>query len=473
MFVLRDYQQCFLDCLLEKKSHTVGVLSTGGGKSVILAKMARHFVELGESVQIWVHRNLLVSQLTQTLSREGFEPGVIQGSTKLRYGPVQIASIQSLARRDPAKIPKPDRVIIDECHHFSATNTYAKLIDTYQPRQIYGLTATPCRSDGQGLGDLFEELVQGPSASELIDLGALCPFVMLGCASALTGIEGKKRAGDYAAEDLFNQLDSNTLNGDLARDYKRHIPGKKVIVFCLNKAHAEEVAAKYNQENISAATLLDHHSDKERTEILNLFERGSTRALVVVSIPTEGFDCPSTDAVQIAYKTISITKWLQSIGRALRPSTGKDMAYILDHSDNHRRLPWPTSNIQWSLTETPIVLEEDSVKIKDPETGLVIESAVSELDITELGTDLQIIGLEEIQALQREQQRNAILCSFDLHAETAAIRNHKPISAYYRTLEQYDHLIDLATLKEIAKRLGYHHKWAARQHQSIEEKLGF
>ena len=440
--------------------------------SVCIAKMARHYVEQGKSFHIWVHRNLLVKQLVKTLEYEGIKPGVIQGQRKISFDLVQIISVQTLARRDPRNMPKPYAVLVDESHRVSADNTYNDLIELYNPTHFMGLTATPCRSDGKGLGDLFDYMVEGPPAKVLIERGSLSPFKMLGCKSGLTDLNVKKRKKEYLVSDILDQLDTGEFNGELVRDYKKHIPDKTVIVFCMNKAHAEDVCAKYNGSGVPALTLLDHHKEKERDEIVYKFEQRMIKALIVVGIPIEGFDVKGCDAVQIAYKTCSIMKWLQSIGRALRTAPGKDMAYILDHSDNHLRLPWPTSNIQWSLTESPLVLD-DEVQIKDKETQEVIIKELKELEITELGTDLEVIGLEDIIGLQLEQRRNEILTSFELHLETATIRGHKPISAYYKTLEQYNKELDLETLKAIAKKLGYDFRWANHALKILEKDLEF
>lgn len=366
-------------------------------------------------------------------------------------------------------------ILVHNCHHMAEGNTYSALLEKFKPKHTVGFTATPCRLDGKGLGDFYDELIEGPNAKWLIENNFLSPFTMLACPSPLTDATAKRRKGDFVTSELWDRLDSSELNGNLVRDYKLHIPGKTCIVFTMNKTHAEQVLDAYRSAGITAVTILDHHSDQERKEAFDAFTSGRAKVLINVNILTEGVDLPGVDAVQIAFKTQSITKYLQAIGRALRLSPGKTMAYILDHGGNclNPALPWPNSDIKWSLDETPIILEDDEIELRDKETGEVSKVDKDEFNLTELGDHLEVIDLESLQEAHRLAIIERQIESYQMHKDTCILRGNKPISAYYRLKEQYKSILSEDTLTYIAKDLGYNWKWRKHQMKILNQEAEF
>src|ERR1700733_6908803 len=156
---LRPYQLEAIDRIEQSKS-ALYVLPTGGGKTVIASAVIERAVQRGERVLVLTHRREILKQTSLKLP---IEHGLIQAglNTDLSY-PVQIASVQTLwarcMRTDKVSFPAADLVIIDEAHHIAA-RTWLSILDEYPNAQRVGLTATPCRSDGRGLGNFFDIIV--------------------------------------------------------------------------------------------------------------------------------------------------------------------------------------------------------------------------------------------------------------------------------------------------------------------------
>jgi superfamily II DNA or RNA helicase len=166
---LRDYQTRAIE-QIDAANSAIYVLPTGGGKTVIFCELVKRRAAVGERVLIITHRVEILDQTSYKLRSIGIDHGVIKAGRVADPGQlVQLASIQTLARRvgdGGLEYPKADVVIVDECHHAKAKTWRAALNANPEARR-YGFTATPCRGDGGGLGDLFDELIVGPQVAEL------------------------------------------------------------------------------------------------------------------------------------------------------------------------------------------------------------------------------------------------------------------------------------------------------------------
>jgi DNA repair protein RadD len=172
---LRDYQVHAVQ-QIDATNSAIYVLPTGGGKTVIFCKLIEALVSQGLRILIIVHRVEILDQTSYKLQTLGIDHGVIKAGREADPEQhVQLASIQTLARRvgdGKLKYPKADVIIIDECQHARAT-TWRAALDANPNARRYGFTATPCRGDGRGLGDLFNELIIGPQVAELQAAGHL------------------------------------------------------------------------------------------------------------------------------------------------------------------------------------------------------------------------------------------------------------------------------------------------------------
>lgn len=323
-------------------------LPTGGGKTVIFAEIADRFLQHSKSALILVHRIELVQQAREKLAAAtGLEIGAVMAGGKVdpKYR-VNVAMVQTLSRRK--HLPKADLVIVDEAHH-SAAGTWAKLLDYYPQAYVLGVTATPCRNDGRGLKDNFDDLVSGASMTYLLEQGYLCRARVFQATDTVNTAGVSISGGDFNGRDLQEAIEDSLSPKSLLESWEQYASGKRTIVFTSGVEFSEAIASHYRSSGIPAEHLDGNTSAKERQAILDRFRSGETLVISNCGILTEGFDLPGIEAIQCVRPTRSLALWLQIVGRALRPAEGKPHAVIIDHTDNWQRLGLPDDDREWSL----------------------------------------------------------------------------------------------------------------------------
>jgi DNA repair protein RadD len=349
---LRPYQQqAISDLRMAYRNGSAApllVAPTGMGKTVVFAAITQAAAARGRQVLILVHRRELIHQASAKLAAIGVDHGVIAAGITPANASVQVASVQTLIRRlDCAAAP--DLIIIDEAHHAVAGNTWGRIIDHWPNSLLLGVTATPVRQDGRGLGSMFDQLVLGPSTAELITTGYLTPARIYAPppVADLTGIH--RRAGDYAIDEAAERMDRPTVTGDAISHYQRIGAGQPAIAFCCNVKHAEHVCHAFKVAGIRAATLLGNTTDRDA--LVARFAAGFIDVLVTVDVVSEGFDCPGAAVAILLRPTQSEGLYLQQIGRVLRPAPGKQAAVVLDHVGNVHRHGFPDDHRNWTLAD--------------------------------------------------------------------------------------------------------------------------
>lgn len=320
---------------------------TGSGKTALTAHMLATAAAKGMGSWFIVHRRELVRQSLRAFSQAGINPGVVAtGFFEDDRRSVQIASIQTLARRYK-RVRRPRLVVWDECHHIAA-GSWSTIFNALPDAFHIGLTATPERLDGQGLGEFFQEMINGPSVSRLIEDGFLSPYKMFAPSGvSLAGIH--TRMGDFVASELQAAVDKPTITGDAIKHYRRHSDGKRAVVFCVSVEHSKHVVTQFQAAGIPAAHVDGETDVSERDAAIRKFEAGTIKVLSNVELFGEGFDLPAIEAAILLRPTQSLGLYLQQVGRALRPSPGKDHAVILDHAGNCERHGLPDEDREWSL----------------------------------------------------------------------------------------------------------------------------
>jgi superfamily II DNA or RNA helicase len=258
--------------------------------------------------------------------------------------------VQTLARRLDRIAAQPDLIVIDEAHHATA-GIWGKALTHWPEALRLGVTATPVRQDGRGLGVVFDRLVLGPSTAELISGGFLCPARIYAPppVADLSGLH--RRAGDYAIDEAAERMDRPTVTGDAIAHYQRLAAGQRAIAFCCNVKHAEHVCAAFNHAGVEVATLLGCTDPLRRDATVARFAAGELQVLVTVDVVSEGFDIPAAGCAILLRPTQSLGLYLQQVGRVLRPAPGKAAAIVLDHVGNVHRHGWPDDHREWSLDD--------------------------------------------------------------------------------------------------------------------------
>lgn len=425
MIRLRDYQSDLVDGIRNSfrsgKRAPMAVAPTGSGKTVLFSHIAKGTSAKGNRVMILVHRQELLEQTSRTLNSFGLLHGIVAaGRSPDRTQPVQVASVQTLVRR--LNFYRPDLIIIDECHH-GVAGSWRKVIDAYPNARILGVTATPERLDGRGLGDVFDDMILGPEVADLIDAGHLCKPKYYAPPQVAKLANIHKTAGDYNKGELAAAMDKAAITGDAVDHYRRICPGVPAVAFCASISHAQHVAEQFQAAGFRAATIdgtLDREQRRDRVKAL-----GDRRLHVLTSceIINEGFDLPVVTAAILLRPTMSLSLHLQQIGRVLRPSEGKTHSVILDHVGNLASHGFAEDQREWSLDgrkkSKRTKDQEPEVKVMQceecfcchppapscPQCGFVYPRRVREIE--QVDGDLVEINIDEMRRQKKKEQAGA------------------------------------------------------------------
>jgi superfamily II DNA or RNA helicase len=347
---LRDYQIRAI-AQIDAANSAIYVLPTGGGKTVIFCKLIEALAAKGYRVLIITHRVEILDQTSYKLQTLGIDHGIIKAGRVADAGAtIQLASIQTVARRvgdGRLECPRADVVIVDECHHAKAM-TWRAVLDANPDARRYGFTATPCRGDGRGLGDLFDELIIGPQVAELQKTGHLTPVKYFAPASPnLRGIT--TRNGDYAVNELAERMNRAHLVGDVVTQWHRLAERRRTIVFAVDVGHSVHIRDEFVKAGVRCEHL-DGTTDKdERKAILERLASGETEVVTNCMVLTEGFDCPPVGCIVLARPTKQLGLYRQMAGRGLRPAEGKSNLILIDHSSAVHRHGLLEDEITWGL----------------------------------------------------------------------------------------------------------------------------
>ena len=363
--MLRDYQQEMLERLhdaWEEQQSVMVQMPAGTGKTHLMAAVIRE--NMAHGVLIVAHRVELIGQISQTLESFGIEHGIVDRTTldldrKTKEHKVVVASIQTLARRMATanyandKNFRPQLVIIDEAHH-AVAKTYRLLWEMWPEAKFLGLTATPCRLNGTGFTDLFDTLLESYSIQEFIDRGWLSDFEYVSVTpenwmvERIAGLKKRGADGDYQMKEMATVMDSQESIAHLYQSYLKFTRGKKGIVYAISREHAQHISDYYVNHGVKCCWIEAMTPAEERRRLVDAYRQGEIDVIVNVDIFSEGFDCPEVEFIQLARPTLSLTKYLQQVGRGMRPVPFKDYVTILDQVGLYQMFGLPTEERDWN-----------------------------------------------------------------------------------------------------------------------------
>ncbi len=317
-------------------------MPTGTGKTCLLVACVRAWLSQNEgTVWIVVHRRELVEQIVGTLQEE-----------ELVGDRVRVFSIQWLSRHEGELAERPGLLVIDEAHH-AVAKTYKAVVEACPGAKVLGLTATPCRLTHRGFTDLFEVLLQSWPYDRFIAEGRLSLYDYMSVRAdnedwrVVRSLERRGADGDFSLREMSERLDVRPSIGRLCDTVLRYAQEKKGIVYAIDIRHAEHIAAYYREHGIDAVAISAKTPGEERCRLIEQFNAGDTQVLVNVDLFGEGFDCPDVEFIQLARPTLSLSKYLQQVGRGMRVFDGKRYCLILDNVGLYRLFGLPSEDRDW------------------------------------------------------------------------------------------------------------------------------
>ena len=454
MIELRPYQSAAFDDIREayRWGHRTPLLvsPTGSGKTVLFAAIAHGAAAKGNRVLLIAHRIELIDQISAALTESGTEHGFVCADYPRAIRQTMVASVQTLIRRLDA-LPEPQLIIVDEAHHAIA-QTYKKILGHWPVARVLGVTATPCRTSGEGLREIFDILIRGPTVSELTAQGYLVPARILSPPSMDTsGLH--IRAGDYRTEEAEAIADRPSVTGDALSHYRKHAEGKRALLFTVSVKHAHNVADQFRAAGVPAYAL-DGGTDKTiRRQALADFRAGTIRALASCDLFGEGLDVPAVEAGILLRPTASMGLYLQQVGRCLRPFDGKTHAIILDHAANTQRFGLPSDDRDWSL--------DGEIRATRKKAALTVRVCPSCFAANQQRASVCSNCGAAFPVQPREvEERDGELT--ELTPEMLASRHARKLQGRAKTLEQ---------LQDFARAKGYAPGWAKHVFDARERKL--
>ena len=334
---LRPYQQDAIDdvklAFMNRNRRVLLVAPTGAGKTVMFSYIAKHAALKGKRIAILAHRAELLEQISRTLNQFNIEHGFIAARRPMDASKmVQVCGVHTLKNRVARLAWNPDIIICDEAHHATA-GSWAKILQAYPNAHVLGVTATPERLDGTGLGNVFGKMVRGPEVSDLIANGFLSP-VRYYCPKTVNTDGMKMRMGDYKHSDVDDRVNNIRVTGEAVEWYRKLCDGVPAVAFCASIKHSEHVAETFRAAGYRWLSLDSTLTSEDRRAAVLGLGNGSLHGISSCDIISEGFDLPIVTAAILLRPTASLGLYLQQIGRVLRVAPGKSHAIIVDHVGN-------------------------------------------------------------------------------------------------------------------------------------------
>lgn len=302
----------------------------------------------GNRVLFLVHRKELCQQITNTFTRQGINMALCS-----------VSMVQTVSRHID-KLPEPQIIITDEAHH-STANSYKKIYEAFPDALKLGFTATPCRLNAGGLGEVYTDLITSVSTQWLIENHYLAPYKYYSVKLADTsGLH--VRAGEYKADEVAELMQHKEIYGGTVEQWEKLAKGKKTIVYCASVEASRLTAEEFCKAGYTAASLDGTTDKEERQSVMEQFRNGDIMILCNMDLFGEGLDVPDCECTVLLRPTQSLTLYIQQSMRSMRYMPDKT-AIIIDHVGNCYLHGLPDDDREWTLE--PKAKQENIVKIRE------------------------------------------------------------------------------------------------------------
>lgn len=443
---------------LAKGERVVIVLPTGGGKTIVARSIIHDYLDMGERVLFLAHRRRLIQQAIEKIgTHPRFTAQTVQGFN--------------------SDIGRFGLIVTDEAHHVPA-ETYQAIYKANPDALLLGLTATPVRGDGSGLGNDFDYMVQTVSAKQLIDDGWLAGIKVFVPETAIdTSTLRSGKNGDFSLSGLGKVVKSEETARHAVGEYRKHADGLRGIVFCVDRAHTRMQNAAYIADGIRSV-----YMDGETAEIdeRRIFKAWASREIDVIcncQLFTEGLDLPDVDFIQILRPTQSLPLYFQMIGRGMRP--GDKPMRLLDHTlnwqlhglpDEHGRVELP-KRIVYSQADTPEMATQEECRVQ-----LTLPFGTNLADVPTSGFKL-VIGKEDggpivnniLRAEKRREESGEVVSTGRVIVRSAPLVEFTGKTWRSQAIKMFDETPSM-TNAEISRLLGISASVVSRLRKSFDKQ---
>lgn len=386
---LRDFQLKVVKKCINSNDDILISAPTGCGKTFIAEMIMNELSKQNEDFNFLfvVPRIILIQQFLEELTAfKESDFDIIQAeNTKLSGKRFILASKDSLDNYIE-KLPDNLIMFIDEVHE--GLKQSFKLVQKIKPVRLFGLTATPERSDGLSfmkgfdldneeklhIYGLFDKYINAISIKEAQNLGYLCQLKYVSRNDLETLDIKSKGVEEFTEEEITELFDKYNIWGDLVKTYKRYGKNKDgtfkpALGFTNTVKMAERVSNIFNEAGFQFKVISGKTPLKERYELIEQTKTGVINGLVNADLLTYGFNCPEISYIFSCRHIMSKTLWVQMIGRGLRP--GKSELYFIDHTDSisefsnaYYDIPFEADNFTWNYNGMTALLKRKNVQEK-------------------------------------------------------------------------------------------------------------
>ena len=432
MVELRPYQvnaiKAVSDEFQKGHNHTLLVLPTGTGKTIVFAKVVELNVNGGKRALILAHRSELLDQASDKLKlASGLDTALEKAeSTSIgSFEPVTVASVQTLSQEKRLnKFPRDyfDLIVVDEAHH-CMSETYQRILNYFNTAKVLGVTATPDRADQKNLGHFFDSKAYEYTLNRAVREGFLCPVKAQMIPLELNINNVGLSNGDYAVGEIGSALEPY-LN-QVTLEMLNYCKGRKTVVFLPLIKTSQKFCELLNIHGFKAAEI--NGNSKDRDQVLKDFENGEYDVLCNSMLLTEGWDCPSVDCIIVLRPTKIRSLYQQMVGRGMRLAPNKSELLLLDFL-------WMTERHDLCRPSALISKDEEIAKridkkMMDKEAGIDLISAEDEAEKDVIQEREEALA-RELAAMKKKQRKlvDPIQYAFSIAAEDLA--NYEPTFAW-------------------------------------------
>jgi superfamily II DNA or RNA helicase len=334
---LKEHQQEALNSLrkMREEGQSIALLyhATGTGKTVTAVSDAK---AVGQRTLFIGHTKELIEQAKKTFNNiwKEKQTGLYIAEQKEKDAYIVCGSVQSISKNIEDFNPEEfGYVIIDEAHHGTA-ETYRSILSYFKPQFTLGLTATPDRTDGEDLLEIFQNIAHKLDLKTAVEIGELVPVRCIRVKTNIDISDVRINGIKYNSQDLESKLFIPERNKVIVDTYLEFAKDKKTVIFCASVKHAKEIAHLLRENHINAQAVSGSMNNSKRKQILNEYESGNINVLCACDLLNEGWDSPNTQVLFMARPTMSKTLYTQQLGRGIRLAQGKEYLMVFDLIDN-------------------------------------------------------------------------------------------------------------------------------------------